>query len=227
MKRVEFSRLKNLSLGGIITSFEILSINKSVIDVDVFPHFVDIDNGAFRFSPETFTQISAQELSSLHCVCKSYSFRELTFKNCHVSNAGISELCDIIRTCHVLTSIDFSHCRLSYSSSLKFLTTIQSISCLKRVYVSNNHIEFNNLLDIFNQFSTHQSSPTIDFISHSIDFSRGIISYADKINNTDLGLLLNALKSNVPIKRVECNGIADLIFDGLVVLFKFIPFKVH
>ncbi|KAL0239628.1 hypothetical protein GEMRC1_009736 [Eukaryota sp. GEM-RC1] len=220
IKRVEFSRLKNLSLGGIITSFEILSINKSVIDVDVFPHFVDIDNGAFRFSPETFTQISAQELSSLHCVCKSYSFRELTFKNCHISNAGISELCDIIRTCHVLTSVDFSHCRLSYSSSLKFITALQSISCLKKVYVSNIHIEFHNLLDIFKQFSTHQSSPTIEFFPHSIDFSRGIIRYAEKIKNTDLGLLLNALKSNVPIKRVECHGIANLNFAIVVVLFQ-------
>ncbi|KAL0239536.1 hypothetical protein GEMRC1_009644 [Eukaryota sp. GEM-RC1] len=250
IKRVECRGLKTVSFEGIVTLFEILSINKSVVDIDVSPHCIDVENGVFRFSPETFTQISVEELSSLYCLLKSCSFTELTLKKLHICDTGISILCDIIKTCHSLTSVDFSTMRLleqlsrcssdfEYSHSsvdvffdddssvynklthdnfLQLFNALQSNTNLNNVNVNNLDIGFETLLTVFEQFSTHHSPPTIEVLPHSIDFSRGIISYDNKVTNTDLRLLLNALKSSVPIKRVQSNGIADLDFDTLLTI---------
>ncbi|KAL0239875.1 hypothetical protein GEMRC1_009983 [Eukaryota sp. GEM-RC1] len=145
------------------------------------PNCIDIENGVFRFSAETFTKISAQELSSLHSLLKSYSFKELTLNKCQISDTAILVLCDIIRTYPSLTSVDFSHCRLLYISIHELINSIQSNSFFKIVNLSHNDIEFNTLLDIFKQFSPHQSPPIIEVLPHSIDFCRGIISYAKRL----------------------------------------------
>ncbi|KAL0239581.1 hypothetical protein GEMRC1_009689 [Eukaryota sp. GEM-RC1] len=220
IKHVDYRGWKIGCLEGIICLFEILSINKSVIDLDVSPHCLDIENGVFRFSPQTFTQISAPELSSLHCLLKSYSFKELTFEKCQISDNVISVLCDVIRTCHSLTSVGLSHCRLSSTTVLEIIEATQSNSSLIMVNLSHNDIGFNTLLAIFKQFSTHQSPLIIELLPHFIDFSRGIVRYAKKVKNTDLVSLLNALKSNVPIKRVECRGLKTLTLEGIVTLFE-------
>ncbi|KAL0239393.1 hypothetical protein GEMRC1_009501 [Eukaryota sp. GEM-RC1] len=181
IKRVECRGWKIGCLEGIICLFEILSINKSVIDLDVSTHCVDIANGVFRFSLETFTKISVQELSSLHFLLKSHICKEITFKKCQISDSGIFVLCDIIRTCYSLTSVDFSSCRLPYTSIFELINALQSNSSLKIVNLSHNDIEFNTLLVIFTQFSTHQSPPIFEVLPHSIDFSRGIIRYAKRL----------------------------------------------
>ncbi|KAL0239721.1 hypothetical protein GEMRC1_009829 [Eukaryota sp. GEM-RC1] len=62
IKRVEFCGLKSATLGRLVVIFEILSINKSVIDLDISPHNIDVENGVFRFSPEQYTQIAIEEV---------------------------------------------------------------------------------------------------------------------------------------------------------------------
>ncbi|KAL0239615.1 hypothetical protein GEMRC1_009723 [Eukaryota sp. GEM-RC1] len=174
----------------------------------------------FLFSPETVTQISAQELSSLHSLLQSYSFKELTFKKCQFSDTGISVLCDIIRACHSLTSADFSHCRLSHTNTHDIFNALQSNSDLQMVNLSYNDIDIATLLNIFPQFAPHQSPQTITVYPHSIDFSRGVIHYAKKVKTNDVRVLLNALKSKVPIKRIQCSGMSDLNFSSLVMSFQ-------
>ncbi|KAL0239417.1 hypothetical protein GEMRC1_009525 [Eukaryota sp. GEM-RC1] len=220
IKRVESRGFNNLNLGGIIALFEISSIAKSVINLDVSPHCVDINNGVFRFSPETLTKISAQELSSLHCLLKSFSFKELILKKCQISDTEISVLCDIIRTCHSLTSVDFSYCRLSYTSIHDIMITLQSNSSLKTINLSYTDIDFNSILVVYKFIVTSQSPPTIELCPHFIDLSSGVIQYAGEIKNTDLRFLSNTLKSGVPVKRIECSGIAYLNFVGTVALFQ-------
>ncbi|KAL0239701.1 hypothetical protein GEMRC1_009809 [Eukaryota sp. GEM-RC1] len=262
IKCVKCHGLKTVSLEGLITLLEILSIHQSVIDLEVSPHCIDVENGTVCFLRQKFTQISAQELQSLHCLLQSCSLQKLTFKKCQISDVGMSVLCDVIRTCPSLTSVDFTHCRLFHSNILEIINAIQSNPTLKKVdlrlrtcpsltsvdfthcrlfhsnileiinaiqsnptlkkvdQISHNDIELNTLLAILKQFSTHESPPFIEVLPHSIDFSRGIISYADKIKNIDLRVLLHVLISKVPVNLVECLGMLDLDLDSIVTLFR-------
>ncbi|KAL0239868.1 hypothetical protein GEMRC1_009976 [Eukaryota sp. GEM-RC1] len=220
IKRVKCRRLRTFSLKGIFALFEILSINKSVIDLDVSPHCLDIENGIFCFFPRDFTYISAQELSYLHYWFKSCSFKKLIFKQCKLSVSGTSVLCDIIRNCHSLTSVGFISCGMSSTGRLQIINALQSNSCLKMVNLSHNDINMITILAIFNHFSTYHSPPTFEVFPHSIDFSRGIIRYEYQVTSYDLVSLLNVLKSNVPVKRVECRRKSSLNFGAVAALFQ-------
>ncbi|KAL0228695.1 hypothetical protein GEMRC1_013315 [Eukaryota sp. GEM-RC1] len=65
IQTVKCNGLKEITLKGLIALFEILSINKSMIDFDLFPHCVDVDHGLFCFSPKSITQVSIEDLSLL------------------------------------------------------------------------------------------------------------------------------------------------------------------
>ncbi|KAL0243309.1 hypothetical protein GEMRC1_005870 [Eukaryota sp. GEM-RC1] len=80
LKRVDCLGLKSSRLAGLITLFEILSINNSVIDLDISPSFVGVDNGLFCYSPESFTQLTTDDVVSLRCFLTSFKIQELIFK---------------------------------------------------------------------------------------------------------------------------------------------------
>ncbi|KAL0232926.1 hypothetical protein GEMRC1_011673 [Eukaryota sp. GEM-RC1] len=75
IKRVEFRGLKSLSLGRLIVIFQILSVDKSVIDPDISPHLIDVENGVFCFCPEQSTKITAKEISSLQWFFQGYNIK--------------------------------------------------------------------------------------------------------------------------------------------------------
>ncbi|KAL0239670.1 hypothetical protein GEMRC1_010256 [Eukaryota sp. GEM-RC1] len=104
---------------------------------------------------------------------------------------------------------------------VNLIDALQLHSNLKTINLSNSSIGFKTLLDIFKPFSIHHSPPIIEVLPHTIDFSCGIIRYADKIKNTDLRLLLKAFKSKAPIKCVQCKGIpAFTNFSTIVAIFQ-------
>ncbi|KAL0239508.1 hypothetical protein GEMRC1_009616 [Eukaryota sp. GEM-RC1] len=54
IKRVDCRTLNNQNLEAIITLFKLLSLKKSVIDIDISPHFIDVKNGVFSFTQQFF-----------------------------------------------------------------------------------------------------------------------------------------------------------------------------
>ncbi|KAL0239801.1 hypothetical protein GEMRC1_009909 [Eukaryota sp. GEM-RC1] len=113
IKRVECCRLKSPSLRGLATLFQILSINRSVIDVDVAPHSINIEHGVFRYLPESCTHLTVEEVSSLRSLLRCFNIKELTIKNCSFTDESVTVLCNFIRINNTLTSIDFNDCNLS------------------------------------------------------------------------------------------------------------------
>ncbi|KAL0250984.1 hypothetical protein GEMRC1_000198 [Eukaryota sp. GEM-RC1] len=77
------------------------------------------------------------------------------------------------------------------------------------------------MLAIFEKLSATNSNSIIQISSHFIDFSQGTVRYANQMARDDLSSLLNGLKANCSIKRVECRGLRDPRFDDLIPLFKF------
>ncbi|KAL0246464.1 hypothetical protein GEMRC1_007676 [Eukaryota sp. GEM-RC1] len=62
---------------------------------------------------------------------------------------------------------------------------------------------FQNLFNLF----CNLESFVIDYSPHLIDFSTGRIDYQNMVSHDDLFSLLKALKSNLPISRVDCPGL--------------------
>ncbi|KAL0251340.1 hypothetical protein GEMRC1_000553 [Eukaryota sp. GEM-RC1] len=112
IQRVECLGFGSPSLEELVVLYEILFINKTVIDADISPHSIDVNNGLFCFSPEKPSQISYEEVSSLQTLSKRFSLAELTFKQCHFKDDTITIMSDFITGNSSLTSVDFNDCDL-------------------------------------------------------------------------------------------------------------------
>ncbi|KAL0242591.1 hypothetical protein GEMRC1_005154 [Eukaryota sp. GEM-RC1] len=64
------------TIPGLMIVYEILAMRKVDLDLDIFPHFVDVINGVFLFAPVSCKQISRKDTSSL-----TLFWRVLRFKN--------------------------------------------------------------------------------------------------------------------------------------------------
>ncbi|KAL0239545.1 hypothetical protein GEMRC1_009653 [Eukaryota sp. GEM-RC1] len=219
IKRVDSRVLRNTNLQGLIALFEFLTVNKYVIDFDSTSHIVDVDNGVFCFSPESLTQISVDETFYLHRSLKGFNVKELVLRRCSFTDETITILRDFIRDNLSLTSVDFSFCHLG-SNIRSILYALQTISCLKKINLSYTDISLTSLLNIFELISTNQFTPNIEISPHSFEFSIGRIHYENHVKNSDLLVLLNALKSNVLIKSVECRGLKSPSLKALITLFE-------
>ncbi|KAL0239630.1 hypothetical protein GEMRC1_009738 [Eukaryota sp. GEM-RC1] len=219
IKGVDSRVLKNQNLQGIITLFEFLSVNNSVMRIDVSPHFIDIEKGIFCFSPESSTQITATELSSLQCLLQSFNVKEFALNKCLFTDETVSILYDLIEVNNSLTSVDFSDCKISKSKILQLIHAFHSKPKCIKVNLSNTLIDFQNLLTIAELVSTHKLTPNVVVSPHSLDFSLGCIRYDNEVTNEDLISLLKALESNVSIKRVDCRGLNSPSVEGVITLF--------
>ncbi|KAL0240006.1 hypothetical protein GEMRC1_010114 [Eukaryota sp. GEM-RC1] len=190
------------SLSSFVSDCETVCTKQLPFSVDFDPYFIDVNTKVFCFSPEYSSRITTVEVSSLQSFVNRFNIKELTLKNCiFLKNQPL-------------------HCKLTDKYALEILNAIPSNSNLKRINLSNNDIGFKTLLGTFEQFSTHESPPFIEVYPHSIDFSLGTISSVGTISNTDVDLLVDALNSKVPIKRVSFSGSGnDLSFSGLLNLF--------
>ncbi|KAL0239918.1 hypothetical protein GEMRC1_010026 [Eukaryota sp. GEM-RC1] len=167
------------------------------------------------------TQITTEEVSSLIPFLQYCGIKELTINNCRFSIETFTILCDLIRVNNHLTSIDLSDCHLDDDMILTFTSALQSNCSLRVVNLSKNHFGLKSLLIIFHfLLSVNKLTRDIQVSPHSIDFSRGLIRFESQIENCDLHVLLDALKSSVPIKCVECRGLRSPRLEGLVALFE-------
>ncbi|KAL0228901.1 hypothetical protein GEMRC1_013521 [Eukaryota sp. GEM-RC1] len=219
IKRVD-CELKSPNLAGIITLFEIFSINNSVVDVDIFPHVIDSETGVFRYTPKEVLEITTSEITSIGRIFNSFQINELTLTNSIFTEETITSLCGVITVDNSLTSVDLNSCKLSDSHLSILINAIPSNSNLKILNLNNTTIGLNGLLTIFEFGSTNKSAPIVDCYPHSIDYSLGLIRYEGKIDSRDLVSLSTWLKSNLSINCVEFNGLVDLSFEAIIVLFE-------
>ncbi|KAL0244802.1 hypothetical protein GEMRC1_008884 [Eukaryota sp. GEM-RC1] len=102
----------------------------------------------------------------------------------------------------------------------KLFIALQSNPCLTYINLRNENIQLDTLLTLFDLVSSKKVTPNVLVNPHDIDGSRGIIRYQDRVENSDLIALLKALKSGVPIKRVDCRGWKSPSIEGLIALFE-------
>ncbi|KAL0239351.1 hypothetical protein GEMRC1_009459 [Eukaryota sp. GEM-RC1] len=220
IKRVVCPGLNRPSLKTCLTLLEIHSLNKSVISFDCFPHCIDLDNGIVGFSPNKSIPVSVEEVSSLQNLLAVFNIKELSLKNWRFSNDAITKLSDLIRLSTSLTSVDFNCCNLSPEQVFTLIGAFKSNSCLKTVDISNCGTNLNNLLEIFQLSLTEELLPNIQCSPHVIDISCGCIRYEHHLTSADLVSLLNALKSSVPVKRVDYRGLNNSKFSDLLVILE-------
>ncbi|KAL0233143.1 hypothetical protein GEMRC1_011888 [Eukaryota sp. GEM-RC1] len=222
IKHVECRRLKYPNLEDLFALFEILSINNSVITVKIFPHLINTKTGVFCFNPVNSPQITAEEVSSLKCFLQCFNIKKLTLTRCSFTSEAISDLYDLIRVNNTLTSIDFSGCLFSKTDFWSIIYALALNSCLRKFMLVNIIVELSDLVKMFKLISS-QSTKTIRNIKishHSINFDDGSIRYNNEVDYSDLISLLEGLKSEVPIKHVECRRLKYPNLEDLFALFE-------
>ncbi|KAL0228895.1 hypothetical protein GEMRC1_013515 [Eukaryota sp. GEM-RC1] len=226
-----------VDLNCLMLIFEELAVNKLNCSLKSSTQFIDVDNGFFSFSPVSslYYTISSEELSSLRCFLECFSIKELTLKNFEFTKESITALCDLIRSNSSLTSVEFSdfkfvkltqrgfYQKIDHYSNL--INVIQCNSRLTKVTLSQHDMGIKTLLTIFELVSNNKLTSNINVSPHLIDFSRGSIYYHDRVEDGDLICLLNALKSDVPVKSVDCKGSSSITLTGLIALFEILSFN--
>ncbi|KAL0241826.1 hypothetical protein GEMRC1_007061 [Eukaryota sp. GEM-RC1] len=214
--RVECRGFKVINIQELCHLFQCNYANNSAT-FDIPPRIVGTVNGSFCFLPASITDICASQVSSLQCFLECFRIKELTLKRCRFSDDAITNLCDLIKVNNSLTSIDFSECNFLDNNVIQ---AIQLNSSLKKINLSYNPFGFTSLLTIFELVSSKQLTSNIQIVPHFFDCSLGSIQDKNRMNNCDLISLLKALKSNVPITRVDtCLGLRNPTLDGILVLF--------
>ncbi|KAL0233031.1 hypothetical protein GEMRC1_011778 [Eukaryota sp. GEM-RC1] len=216
LKTTESKRL-NWSLDISKTS---LNIENSLSNRNDF-HLIDIDGCVFCFSPINSPQITANEVSSIKSFLECFSIKELTLNRCSFTSEAISSMCDLIRVNNTLTSIDFSYCRQSVNQDFSnLITTLQFNTSLRKINLSNTIVTLKSLLTIFELILGGKLPSIIIIDPHSVNFDDGYIHYNHEVHSSDLISLLKALKSEVPIKHVECRGLKYPNLEDLFALFE-------
>ncbi|KAL0239382.1 hypothetical protein GEMRC1_009490 [Eukaryota sp. GEM-RC1] len=205
----------------------------------------------FLFFSKRTTKIRTEEVSSLKSLLKCHSVKELSLKRCRISPEAVPILCDLASVNSSLTSLDFSYMvqhssqssdddffdcdssddesdclrQLSDDNFSKLLSSIQSNPHLRTVNLSHNSFSFKQFLKFFELISTGNLIPSITVFPHCLDVSCGHIRFDGKVENSDLISLLTALKSNIPIRCVECRGLKSLSLDGFIALLQILVLK--
>ncbi|KAL0251737.1 hypothetical protein GEMRC1_000949 [Eukaryota sp. GEM-RC1] len=208
--------LPELNFACLMLVFEAVYNGKLASNVDVSHNCIDTTKSVFSFIPFGRIHISLEEISSLPGFLNSFNVKELTLRRCWFAFEAFTAFCDSIRVNNSLTSVDFSDNQICQDKSRgrydtlhdeNFLKMIDALQCkpnIKQVILNGSSVGFKGPCTVFELVSANQLTPNIEISPHSFDFATGSISYANPIDNSDLLVLLDSLKSNVPIKRVKC-----------------------
>ncbi|KAL0239590.1 hypothetical protein GEMRC1_009698 [Eukaryota sp. GEM-RC1] len=193
------------SLSSFVSNCETVCVKQLPFSVDFDPHFIDYIKKVFCFSPKSSSRITTLEVSSLQSFVERFSIKELTLKNCIFTDDTVIVLSNLIRNNNSLTSVEFSHDKISNrfrSSSyhhgrssryytppptqsddvtLQLIIAIQSNSRLNRINLNNNFIGLNSLCTIFEMVSVGKLIPLIQISPHSFNTSTGSICYEKRL----------------------------------------------
>ncbi|KAL0243240.1 hypothetical protein GEMRC1_005801 [Eukaryota sp. GEM-RC1] len=117
------------TIPSLMILYEILAMKKVVLEVDILPHFVDVNNGVFGFISDYEKQISAEDLSSFMCFLQSFEIKRLTLKSCQFHDTAITILCQLIADTTTLTFVEFDN--ISFINPI-VLPTVALTGALKR-----------------------------------------------------------------------------------------------
>ncbi|KAL0231706.1 hypothetical protein GEMRC1_011110 [Eukaryota sp. GEM-RC1] len=108
------------------------------------------------------------------------------------------------------------------NTNLKSLSkALYSIVPVKHVKVDEfRNPSFGGIVALFEILSFNRSLIDVDIEPHSIDLSTGTITFEGEIYNNDLDYLRKAIRSNIPIKRVNCEGLNTPNLEGLIALLE-------
>ncbi|KAL0236150.1 hypothetical protein GEMRC1_002732 [Eukaryota sp. GEM-RC1] len=206
IKRFTCQKWEFTSVKIMIEAFELCTVYRSVIDVDFSPNHVNVDDGMFCFNPAHLKDVSADEISSLQTFLDYHGIFELSLKKCRFSEESVASLRELIKVNTSLTSIDLSLCQLSDDNILNIFGDLSVSSSLTDIKIGQNHVTFQGLLRIFKLFYENTMISSVDVSPHSFNISSGDIRYDKRITKEDLILLLDFLKSGIPIVDVTHDG---------------------
>ncbi|KAL0252110.1 hypothetical protein GEMRC1_001322 [Eukaryota sp. GEM-RC1] len=131
LKTVIFPDLNLTSLMAICDHMYSLKLRTNL---NISPHFIDIENHVFRFRPSLNVQITSYEVSSLKSLLNRFKITQLTLKGVSFSEEEITSLWDLIRDNQFLISVDVSDCCLSDDDLfVDLLTNFLSVTLLKTI----------------------------------------------------------------------------------------------
>ncbi|KAL0238025.1 hypothetical protein GEMRC1_012499 [Eukaryota sp. GEM-RC1] len=193
----------NITFRTMIALSELFSINKSLLDVDLSPHFIDIEEGVLSFCPNSVTDLSIEEF-----------IKKLTLKGCRFSES-ITVLCDLIRANQSLSSISLTHCGLSNNN---LLSLCQVLQCSKLAYLnfSNNSIGNQGVLALSEVLKVNETISSLNLTSNSIGAEGArALSEVLKVNSviTKIDLTSNSVGNEGAkafVKAVSENSLCDV-----------------
>ncbi|KAL0241406.1 hypothetical protein GEMRC1_006641 [Eukaryota sp. GEM-RC1] len=248
VQRVEGRGVSRLNLKGLIAAFEIVSINKSLVNLDVWPHSINVERQVFCFSYESYSVISTPEVSLLQKFINSFGIKKLLLRSGSFTAASMNALCDLVRVSDSLVSIEFTKIRisratkgfdqetqsdfvydrcfpLSHNDVSKLISAVKVNTSIKTIFFKEHFFDLKCILIMLEVFSACSSAPFITIAPHFIDCVQGTIYYHYGIDNYDLFSLLNAVKSNVHIKRLTCGDLVRPSLKEIITLFKILSIK--
>ncbi|KAL0242907.1 hypothetical protein GEMRC1_005470 [Eukaryota sp. GEM-RC1] len=87
---------------GTVGLYQTLSVNNSLIDVDISPNLIDSEHGIFPFSLYVHTKITAETVTAL----LSLEIIDRCINKCSFTHEALAVLCDLLKTSSKLTYLD-------------------------------------------------------------------------------------------------------------------------
>ncbi|KAL0239967.1 hypothetical protein GEMRC1_010075 [Eukaryota sp. GEM-RC1] len=219
IKRVECSRLRNPTLRGLLALYEILCINKSVIDLKISSHIIDVVNGVFCLSATHYSaHVSPGDVKSFQRLC----IKELSLKGCSFTDAGVSALCDLFKFSSSLTVIDLSECNICDDVLLKIISALQYNPNLKKVSLNNSSITFNSLLKILDLRSSEKLPEYFETHPHSIDLRHGVFCFVPQCRTELTSDQLSSLQSYLKKFIIKEFTLKKCRFSDYIILYEII-----
>ncbi|KAL0229348.1 hypothetical protein GEMRC1_013966 [Eukaryota sp. GEM-RC1] len=181
VKSVDCKGSSIISVKGLIALFEVISFNKSVIDVDISPHLINVGNGVFRFSKKSESLFGKPDITTVDCISlqnflNRFSIKELSFEGCLFSVESFSILCDSIKAHNSLTSVELWGCNLSESGFLNVITALQFKSCFKIIDLDNSNVKPKSLFRCLDVILAGKLTPTIEISNCVINVETGVFN---------------------------------------------------
>ncbi|KAL0251900.1 hypothetical protein GEMRC1_001112 [Eukaryota sp. GEM-RC1] len=192
IKRVDCRRLSSPNLEGLIALFEILSINKSLIDVNISPILLIF-----------LTPITPKDISNLQSFLELFKINKCILYRCNLSDESITALCTLIKDNHSLTSLDLSYCPLSHGNILKLIHSLKVNSALDSLSLENCSITLKSLQLLFEFISTGCRLSCLHVSPHSINTGSGLFCFAPRVSTKITTKDVSSLKSS--LKRLKIN----------------------
>ncbi|KAL0239694.1 hypothetical protein GEMRC1_009802 [Eukaryota sp. GEM-RC1] len=136
IKRVDCHGLIDPCFDCIVSLYHLLSINHSLIDVDIFPHYIDTESGIFSFSTLNHIELTVENV----CDLSSFGLKELTLQGCRFADDALAVLCDLLVVNTSLTYLELSYCDLSDTDFLRIVDSLRLNSSLhvRSMYFGGN-----------------------------------------------------------------------------------------